>query len=86
MHFRRQGTEDAQTKGCGDEDATKLTGHGQNLFQKSYSTDSPQIGLHTSSGHLEKEAWSTMSWCVNTNDTDFPLTNNKALTGSDLAT
>ena len=68
-----------------DEDATKLTGHGQNTFQKSYSTDLPQIRLHTSSGHLEKEAHSTTSWSVCVNDTDFPLISNEALIGYDLA-
>ena len=61
LHFRRQGTKGAQTKGGGDEDVTKLSVHGQNVFQKCYSTDLTQIGLHTSSGNLEKEAHSTIS-------------------------
>ena len=38
LHFRRQGTEDSQTNGAGDEEVTKMTGHGQNAFYKNYYT------------------------------------------------
>ena len=85
MHFRRQGTEDSQINGAGDEEVAKMTGHGQNAFYKNHSTDLPQIGLHASCGHLCDEAYSTMSWYVDINDKEHPLIDNKVLTNSNLA-
>ena len=71
LHFRSQGTEDFQINDCDDDNAIKLTDHGQNVFRKHYSTDSSQLGLHTNSGHLAKEACCTMAWCMDINDADF---------------
>ena len=86
LNFRRQGAEDCQINGCDDDNATKVTDHGQNVFRKHYSTHLPQLGLHTSSGHLAKEACCTMAWHTNIKDECFPLMDNKTLTGSNLST
>ena len=45
-----------------------------------------QLGLHTSSGYLDKEACSTMSWCFNIKDINHALFSNEFLAGSNLAT
>ena len=84
MHLQSQETEDAQINGCDDENATKLKGHRQSVFQKKYSTDFPQIGLHEIFRCLENESCCAMDWCVSINDTDFNLIENKTLTGLDL--
>jgi len=60
-HFHQQRTKIAQINGGNDSDMQKLTGYGQNVFQKNYSTDLPLNALHVSSGHLDKDACSTMA-------------------------
>ena len=84
LHFQRQGTEDSKINSGDNGNTTKITGYGQNMFKK-YSTDLPQLGLRTSSGNLEREAYYEMPSCVNVNDSNFPLIENKMFTGSDLA-
>ena len=53
---------------------------------KSYSTDFPQLGLCTSSGHVANEACCTIRWHVEINDTDYPLDDTKNMANIDLAT
>jgi len=63
----------------------KLIGHGQNVFQKDYSTDLLPNALHISSRHLDKDTHSTMAWYIDANDPDFSLYANKKLVEIDIA-